>query len=817
MANIPEAIARSAAKRTTSSIKDARDAAMNQFDPRKAIYELGLGLGPLIRQTVAEYKKQQGKDTDKSSKKDDKNVLDIKSMNATNKKSMNAVAAQLGAMNNLLSDIRKINVAQLQAMKVVSGKQSSFNGGIEIKDLAQDSKRQEDVSGSTSGGMSKALKAALVAAGAVGAAGYAYKNREQIGKGMEDFLKGAGMPEMAEIGPQLQKKLKETGGDIADWLADQVWMGTKALGIAMGKRIVEGTKGSYREYFGMATDENGKPVPRDPTRLATNAGPIVGAAAGAGVMHLLAKKFPITGFLGNRLIGGSIGAYAGSQAAESDPELTAMAAGLGVPVAVLGYMLSKGKMQVPAGMTGGTTGSSMLSGLSGLFKKAPAPTAAIGSEVKLSEFGTVGAQRAAHHAAMEAAAQKQASTLGKTQKVIGKSIDEAGKIGKVAGSVIAANSGKIFGALNVALALPGIYEDIQNGDYAAAAITATGLAASLATAGLTGGTGIAASIGIGVGSGLLADQFRTGGNKTPTNPVETIKLESGNEVQARRVTPQQTPGTLNLQSAAQAEIAKAQGGKPAQSQQEMMDIIEEEFKAMGYSDAQIKAVQIAAAAESGLNPTAAGDSGRSIGLFQLNRVAGEGRGFSVEQLSDPRQNARIAASKMLGKQGDAFRKASNVDEAVLAWVRDFERPSFVGANKNGNYIKDMNAYNAYVQRGVKITGNPSNVHNDAVNSAQSIATSSDGVDASSLRSAGLSDDQINSIKSSQTAIRGMQDMGNIIASMLSGGNVGVGGGGGSAPAAAAPAGANKPPPVNSPSSPEKEKIGRLGSGMWNIS
>lgn len=50
-----------------------------------------------------------------------------------------------------------------------------------------------------------------------------------------------------------------------------------------------------------------------------------------------------------------------------------------------------------------------------------------------------------------------------------------------------------------------------------------------------------------------------------------------------------------------------------------------------------------ALAESNFNPNAIGDSGASIGLFQVNNVGGQGVGLSRDQLLDPNTNAEIAA------------------------------------------------------------------------------------------------------------------------------------------------------------------------------
>lgn len=817
MASLLDALATGAKNRVATTAKDAKESVMSQFDPRKSIYGLGLGVGPLIRQTVAEYKKQQGKSSEKEAKKTAKDVVDIKTMTATSKNSLNKMNVQLRAMNNILGDIRKINIAQLQAMKVGANiKDTSFNrSSVIVTNTTQD--KQAPASSLNADAIAGALKKALMGAGIVAGAGYAYQNKDKIEGFVDDFLRGAKLPAKEQLSKDLQEKLAAKGGDIADFIASQVWSGTKALGIAIGRKIATGAENDIGKLLGFEQDKKtkewsytGKSDPRD---FANDAAPLVGGALGVGGLALLAKKYPVlkmlglTGFMG-KTAAGSLGALGGYAASQESPGLAA-AGSIALPAAAM-YFLSKGKVKPSAGATaadaipqatGSATGSPWLANL---FKKAPPVNAPeIGSAVKLSDYGTVGAQRQAHHLAMQKAAEQQASALGKTQAAIGGAISKASDLGKEAGGMIAKNSGKIFGALNVAMSLPGIYEDIQNGDYAAAAITATGVAASLAATGLTGGLGFGVSMGIGVGSSLLADQFRT---KTPSGAAN-VGAQGGNT----SITPSQRPaGTNTMSQDARSEIEKAQRGKnTTTSQQEMMDIIAEQFSKAGYTDIQIKAAQIAAAAESGLDPYASGDNGASIGLFQLNRVNGEGKGKSIEELIDPRRNAAIAAEVMRGKQGERFRNAKSLDDALYAWTTDFERPSFT----RGGQVTDMSKYNEYVNRGAKIAANPSDVISSSVTSAMSgTATStSAGVDVSKLRALGLNEEQIQNITGLQDSIRGYQDLGNMMQGMMQGNfaSMPVDGGGNRG---AAPSGgnSNRTPPSVPPVSQYKEKHSLLG-------
>ena len=77
--------------------------------------------------------------------------------------------------------------------------------------------------------------------------------------------------------------------------------------------------------------------------------------------------------------------------------------------------------------------------------------------------------------------------------------------------------------------------------------------------------------------------------------------------------------------------------------------------------------------ESNLDPTAVGDDGHSIGLFQENRDGGLGTGHSVASLENPQTNIRIALDA--AEQYSAFAAATTINGAVAAFVSDVERPT----------------------------------------------------------------------------------------------------------------------------------------------
>ncbi|MGH6998551.1 MAG: transglycosylase SLT domain-containing protein, partial [Phenylobacterium sp.] len=64
------------------------------------------------------------------------------------------------------------------------------------------------------------------------------------------------------------------------------------------------------------------------------------------------------------------------------------------------------------------------------------------------------------------------------------------------------------------------------------------------------------------------------------------------------------------------------------------------------------------AVESGFDPAARNDNPPledSVGLLQLNRLGGQGAGYSVEQLSDPRFNLRVGLPPIASAYAGAWR------------------------------------------------------------------------------------------------------------------------------------------------------------------
>jgi hypothetical protein len=106
-------------------------------------------------------------------------------------------------------------------------------------------------------------------------------------------------------------------------------------------------------------------------------------------------------------------------------------------------------------------------------------------------------------------------------------------------------------------------------------------------------------------------------------------------------------------------------------------IIIEEFEAAGQPPGITLAALVNAYAESQWNAGARGDGGWSIGLFQLNRKGGAGKGMTEAQTLDPRLNTRRILREV-DQYGGALRQAwssgATVAELAAIYSRDIERP-----------------------------------------------------------------------------------------------------------------------------------------------
>lgn len=109
----------------------------------------------------------------------------------------------------------------------------------------------------------------------------------------------------------------------------------------------------------------------------------------------------------------------------------------------------------------------------------------------------------------------------------------------------------------------------------------------------------------------------------------------------------------------------------------MVDLIEREFTSAGYALPVAAAAVVNAYAESSLNPLAIGDSGRSVGLFQLN-IRGAGAGMTTAARQDPTTNARTLITRersALGKVAAAAAAGEGIPRLAALFSTYVERPS----------------------------------------------------------------------------------------------------------------------------------------------
>ena len=120
-------------------------------------------------------------------------------------------------------------------------------------------------------------------------------------------------------------------------------------------------------------------------------------------------------------------------------------------------------------------------------------------------------------------------------------------------------------------------------------------------------------------------------------------------------------------------------GSLSVAQQAMAATITRVMQARGVPPEVIQAAIVNAVAESGLNPSAVGDGGKSVGLFQLHE-RGAGSGMSVADRKDPVKNTNRIVDTYLGSQGKPMRAAyaageRRVSELAALWSANVERPA----------------------------------------------------------------------------------------------------------------------------------------------
>lgn len=112
-------------------------------------------------------------------------------------------------------------------------------------------------------------------------------------------------------------------------------------------------------------------------------------------------------------------------------------------------------------------------------------------------------------------------------------------------------------------------------------------------------------------------------------------------------------------------------------QRDMARRVESVLVARGLPPEIVAGALVNAISESGLNPNAVGDSGASVGLFQLH-IRGAGKGMSVAARKDPVLNTQRIADEYQ-TYGGAIRKAyaggeRDVGTFAAMWSTYIERP-----------------------------------------------------------------------------------------------------------------------------------------------
>ncbi len=108
------------------------------------------------------------------------------------------------------------------------------------------------------------------------------------------------------------------------------------------------------------------------------------------------------------------------------------------------------------------------------------------------------------------------------------------------------------------------------------------------------------------------------------------------------------------------------------------------FRAAGYPIGVALAALVNARHESDLSNYAIGDSGQSVGLFQLYD-RGAGAGMTIEERQNPRANTKriIQETRDYGSNlMTAYRNGASVAELSLIFGRDIERPKNKGEGRD---------------------------------------------------------------------------------------------------------------------------------------
>lgn len=804
MANILTAAAKSAQDRVASSIKDAKNSAMNQIDPRKAIYGLGLGVGPMIKQTVAEYNKQQKRGDTADDKKTRKDIVDIKTMTAGSKKNLDNVAAQLSSMNNVLSDIRKINIAQLDMLRSDARKGTA---SYSVKATADPSSSQRDVKKADSGildSLGDLISGNLGNIAKIGAGlaigGIVWNNREQIKKFLDEFLQGAGLPKTEVLADQVKDKLIDM---------------TKEVGTLVGNAVIDGVKASItgisgyisqavKEAVGLGKDDKGNALPQSSSKL----GGVAGGAAG----FLAARK------LGVGFIGSAIAGVGGAMYGSENPEGTLGTLG----AAATGYGLWKGSRAAAAARAEQTAATQAAQAAAA--SRAPVmpwqvqTPGAAASNVRMSPGGIIlpeasgggGARSAASAASISQAATKNITAMDKAQVATKEALSSIGKFGREAGSIIG-KYGKSLGGIGTILALPDIYNDIKDGDYAAAGVRFATLVGTLGLGALTpvsGGVSLAGSIALSVGGNYAANALK---NNKP-KPQSSINGSAPTVESSSNVSPSNTVSNISPPNETTTG-ARSGGDLPSwvpdriRNNPEFIKELNRVAESLGVDPVDLLAVM---KAESGIyaniqNGRKPGDPfvpGKATGLIQFMPDTAKGLGTTTDALYGMNETAQLKYVEQYFKKSRLPRGANAGEIYGHVFAPAATKNADFALYRSGTKEYDQNAgldygNKGYITREDLSTRIALSVGARSPKSDMTAFHATEGKNAQ-MRGMGFDEAKIQSITENQKAIREMTDMANIIPIML--------GTQSPPPMPSAQTSNDRPAPKGSVNSPEKEEL-----------
>ena len=134
---------------------------------------------------------------------------------------------------------------------------------------------------------------------------------------------------------------------------------------------------------------------------------------------------------------------------------------------------------------------------------------------------------------------------------------------------------------------------------------------------------------------------------------------------------------MNLDQAASRPVGAASMNLSSipEDRRQFAELIAERFGSAGFGIKHQICAVANAMRESSLNPRARTITSKedSVGLFQLNRTKGLGRGHDLEDLLNPEKNTDIIIAEC--KKFPQFGRATTLEDAISIFVRFIERPA----------------------------------------------------------------------------------------------------------------------------------------------